>query len=250
MKKLLSVVICCTAALFAQGYKIVGPANPKPHEQTAMNELKEYLGKRIDGKLTIGGVSNVTFVVGDSELAKANGLLSTELPEEQWVIKSFGDKVLINGGGTRGALYATYHFLEDFCDIHWWSDIEEYVPKASSLTLPVLDKKGKPLFIYRDIYRTDRLAISPKTAIRNRLNRNGDQDIPATLGGSFNYGEPYHCHTFNKYFPVEEYMESHPEYFSFVNGKRVGGFYHGQLCLSNPELKPHFVKKLLKYIEE
>ncbi|MBQ7651281.1 MAG: DUF4838 domain-containing protein [Victivallales bacterium] len=250
MKRLLLIVACCSCVLFAQGYKIEGPANPKPYERTAMEELKEYLGKRIEGKLTIGGVSNVTFVVGDSELAKANGLLSTELPEEKWVIKSFGDKVLINGGGTRGALYATYHFLEDLCDIHWWSDIEEYVPKASSLTLPKLDKSGKPVFIYRDIYRTNRQANSPRTAIRNRLNRNGDQGIPASLGGSFNYGPPYHCHTFSKYVPTEEYMESHPEYFSLVNGKRVGGFYQGHLCLSNPELKPLMLKKLLKYIED
>ena len=250
MKNLLSIALCCSCTLFAQAYRIEGPANPKPHEKTAMAELKEYLGKRIDGKLTIGGASDVTFVVGDSELAKANGLLSTELQDEQWVIKSFGDKVLLNGGGTRGALYATYHFLEDFCDIHWWSDIEEYVPKASTLTLPKLDKSGKPAFIYRDIYRHERMKDSPKTAIRNRLNRNGDQRIPAAFGGTFDYGEPYHCHTFNKYVPVEEYMESHPEYFSLVNGKRVGGFYHGQLCLSNPELKPLFVNKLLKYIEE
>ncbi len=250
MRKLLSIVMCCTAALFAQNFKIVGPANPKPHEQTAMDELKEYLGKKIDGKLTIGGASDITFVVGDSELAKANGLLSTELPEEKWVVKSFGDKVLLNGGGTRGALYATYHFLEDCCDIHWWSDIEEYVPKASSLVLPKLDKSGKPAFIYRDIYRTDRLPISPRTAIRNRLNRNGDQVIPSELGGSFNYGPPYHCHTFDKYVPVPEFMESKPELFALSDGKRVGGFYHGQLCLSNQELKPLMFQKLLKYIEE
>ena len=66
MKRLLSIVACCSCVLFAQGYKIEGPANPKPYERTAMDELKEYLGKRIEGKLTIGGVSNVTFVVGDS----------------------------------------------------------------------------------------------------------------------------------------------------------------------------------------
>ena len=43
-----------------------------------------------------------------------------------------------------GVLYAAYHFLEDFCDIHWWSDYEEYVPQASSLTLDTLNETGKP----------------------------------------------------------------------------------------------------------
>ena len=203
MRKLLSIAICFTAALFAQSYKIVGPENPKPYERTAMEELKEYLGKRIDGTLTIGGVSNVTFVVGDSDLAKANGLLSTKIPEEKWVIKSFGDKVLLNGGGTRGALYATYHFLEDFCDIHWWSDIEEYVPKASSLTLPKLDKSGQPAFIYRDIFRTDKMKDSPKTAIRNRLNRNGDQPIPTRFGGRLNTAtHTTATHSINMFLPT------------------------------------------------
>ena len=33
-----------------------------------------------------------------------SGLLSTQLPSEKWVIRSFGNEVLLNGGGPRGAL--------------------------------------------------------------------------------------------------------------------------------------------------
>ncbi len=126
----------CAAALFAQNYKIVGPAEPKPYEATAIKDLTDYLAKRVKGDLTIGGKKNIFFYVGDTQLAELQGLTSIKLPDEQWVVKSFGDKVLINGGGLHGALYATYHFLEDCCDIHWWSDYEEYVPPASPLALP------------------------------------------------------------------------------------------------------------------
>ena len=221
--RLLSIItLACAGTLLAQSYAVKGPASPKPHESTAMKELTDYLARRINGKLTIGGASPVTFQVGDTELAKQNKCLSTELPEEKWVIKSVGDQIILNGGGTRGALYATYHFLEDYCDIHWWNDFEDYVPNASSLTLPKLDASGKPAFLYRDIYRTG--SSNPKTSIRNRLNRCGDVPVPSTLGGSFNYGPPYHCHTFDKYVPVDKYMKDHPEYFSLdKNGKRVGG---------------------------
>ena len=45
-------------------------------------------------------------------------------------------------------------------------------------------------------------------------------------------------------------MESHPEYFSLVKGRRVGGMNQGQLCLSNPELRPLILQKLLKTIED
>ncbi len=187
-------------------------------------------------------------MVGDTELAKNEKCLSTELEDERWVVKSIGDKVLINGGGTRGALYAVYHFLEDVCDIHWWSDYEEYVPAASSMTIDALNLTGKPMFPYRDIYRSHKSANSMVTAVRVRLNRDGDTPIPLSRGGSFTYGNPAHCHTFDRYLPFSKYGKEHPEWFSLRGGKRVGGQVKGQLCLSNPELRQTLLNKVLETI--
>ena len=109
--------------MMAQSYFIKGPEVPKPSEKTAIQEMTDYLARRIGDKtLSIGGKTPVTFQIGDTELANQHNCLSTELEDERWVIRSIGDQILINGGGTRGVLYAAYHFLEDFCDIHWWSD--------------------------------------------------------------------------------------------------------------------------------
>ena len=241
----------CAGVLFAQSYLVKGPENPKPHETTAVKELQEYLGRRIDGRLEIGGKSPVVFMVGDTELAKEHGLLSNKIEDERWIIKSIGDKVLINGGGTRGVLYATYHFLEDYCGIHWWSNWEDYVPKASPLKLAALDVTGKPMFLYRDIYSSPRQPQDAVTAIRVRMNRCGSTPIPASLGGSFNYGPPDHCHTFDWYIPPKKYAAEHPEYYSWRNGKRIIGEKNGgQLCLTNPDLKPIFLENLLKFIEQ
>ncbi|MBQ7651877.1 MAG: hypothetical protein IJS15_13010, partial [Victivallales bacterium] len=228
MKSLLYTALMIGAATaMAQSFIVKGPANPKPYEQTAIQEISDYLAKRIgDHKLVIGGKTPVTFQIGDTELAKQQNCLSTELEDEKWIIRSIGNQILINGGGTRGALYATYHFLEDFCDIHWWSDYEEHVPAQSSLTLPALNATGKPVFLYRDIYRSSKGPNSNKTAIRVRLNRDGGEGLallPLELGGSFAYGNPGHCHTFDKYIPFAKYGKTHPEYFSLVDGKRVGG---------------------------
>ncbi|MBO4344114.1 MAG: DUF4838 domain-containing protein [Victivallales bacterium] len=254
MKYHLSIMLLLSAAsLMAQSYFVKGPANPKPYEATAIKDMQDYLAKRIGGnKLVIGGKTPVTFQIGDTELAKEQKCLSTELEDERWVIRSVGDQILVNGGGTRGALYATYHFLEDFCDIHWWSDYEEYVPATSSLTLKALDATGKPVFLYRDIYRTSMGPNAEKTAIRVRLNRNGGEGLallPIEVGGSFAYGNPGHCHTFDSYVPFEKYGKDHPEYFSLRGGKRVGGQYAGQLCLTNPDLKQMFLSQLLNFIE-
>ena len=234
----------------AQPYKVVGPRGPLPHEATAVQELQDYLARRIKGKLTIGGQQGIVFHVGDTELAKKNRLLSSELPEEEWHIKSFGNQVLLNGGGTRGALYAVYHFLEDYCDIRWWSEYEDYVPPAGPLDLPALGKSGKPAFLYRDLYRTHYPAEAVGFAVRIRLNRSGDVQIPAKNGGSFNYGPPYHCHTFDKYVPAAKHLETKPELFSLRKGKRVGGQHHGQLCLTNEALKPVFLDSLREYIRQ
>ncbi len=243
------VLFVCASTLMAQSYFIKGPENPRPYEATAIQELTDYLAKRIDGKLAIGGKSPVTFMVGDTELAKSEKCLSTELEDERWVVKSVSDKVLVNGGGTRGALYAVYHFLEDVCDIHWWSDYEEYVPAASSMTIDSLNLTGKPMFIYRDIYRTHKPANSMVTAVRVRLNRDGDTRIPLSYGGSFTYGNPAHCHTFDRYLPFSTYGKEHPEWYSLRDGKRVGGQIYGQLCLTNQELKQVLLQKVLATIE-
>ncbi|MBR3652013.1 MAG: DUF4838 domain-containing protein [Victivallales bacterium] len=240
--------------MMAQSYFIKGPEVPKPSEKTAIQEMTDYLARRIGNKtLSIGGKTPVTFQIGDTELARQQKCLSSELEDERWIIRSVGDQILINGGGTRGVLYAAYHFLEDFCDIHWWSDYEEYVPQASSLTLDTLNETGKPVFLYRDIYRTHKGPDSAKTAIRNRLNRDGGEGLallPAELGGSFAYGSPSHTHTFDRYIPFEKYGTDHPEYFSLVNGIRIGGQLKGQLCLTNPALKQMFLSQILLNIKQ
>ncbi|MBT3377975.1 MAG: DUF4838 domain-containing protein [Lentisphaerae bacterium] len=240
----------CLAVATGQTYRVVGPREALPHESTAVKELQDYLARRVKGDVTIGGRRNVVFQVGDTDLARENGLLSSQLPEEEWHIKSFGNQVLLNGGGTRGALYAVYHFLEDYCDVHWWSEYEDYVPPAGPVELPALDTSGKPAFLYRDLYRTHYPADAVHFAVRIRLNRSGDIPIPAEYGGSFNYGPPYHCHTFDKYVPATKHLEASPELFSLHKGKRVGGQRHGQLCLTNEALKPVFLDSLREYIRK
>ena len=117
--KLLKKVVAGIATLItaelalAAPYEVAGPEAPKPHECTATNELSAYLAKRVAGAVRVGGKDNIVFRVGDTELARKKGLLSTQLPSEKWVIRSFGNEVLLNGGGPRGALFAVYHFLED-----------------------------------------------------------------------------------------------------------------------------------------
>ena len=229
----------------ARPYAVVLPAAPKPWERSAANELETFLSQAAkDRRVLVDGRDAVRFNVGDTPLAVSNGLDSATLPEEQWVIRSFGRDVVVNGGGSHGALYAVSHFLEDFCDVRFWNDAETDVPPAKPLDFPALDASGRPKFRYRDIYRGSTTNATPVFAIRRRLNRNGESRIPQALGGEFTYGPPYHCHTFDRMVPWGVYGKKHPEWFSLWEGKRIGGLTTGQLCLTNPELRAKLLEVL------
>ena len=235
-----------TLPLSAGPYAVKGPERPKAHERTAMEELSHYLEKRVAGSLRIGGEEGITFHVGDTPLAEREKVLSTQLPPERWVIRSYGKDVLLNGGGPRGALFAVYHFLEDACGVRWWSEFEEDIPSPGPLDLPALDRQGEPAFAFRDIYRAEQGADSVRTERRLRMNAHGG----AAFGGAFSFGPPRFCHTFDNYLNAEENLEKHPEWFSLRNGKRIGGQRQGQLCLTNPEVRDEMLKRLIAFIEQ
>lgn len=211
---------------FAAEIPVKLPDSPRAWELTAEKELKDYLQRSLKSSLIIDGkeIKNVVLQRNDT------------LPEESWFYFSKGDTLTIGGSG-RGLLYGVYCFLENEVGIRWYSEDAELVPEyTGALQLPALDKKGKPVMIYRDIYRNNLKNDKGKFAARNRLNRRGDEPISVQYGGTYNYGKPYHCHTFSFYVPEKKYIKTNPEYFALVKGKRVGGLSTGQLCLSNPDL--------------
>ena len=243
---LLLLALCATLCdgAAAAPFSVSLPAAPKPWERTAAKELETWLAQAAKGgEVSVDGCDGVVFHVGDTELAKSNGL--ADLEDERWVIRSFGGDVVLNGGGSHGAIYAVSHFLEDFVGVRFWNDGDTDVPEAKPLALPALNATGRPVFRYRDIYRCgDPAKATPRFAVMRRLNRNGDAHIPREWGGEFTYGPPYHCHTFDRMIPWKKYGKDHPEWFSLWEGKRTGGVESGQLCISNPEVRALLLKVL------
>ena len=159
------------------------------------------------------------------------------------VIRSVGTDLILTGGRPRGTLYAVFRFLEEYVGVHWWTPFEEEVPHRPTLKLPALDDAGEPAFAYREPHPID----GPrKFCARNRLNGHFTA-LSAAYGGSFGYGPPFHCHTFNLYFPPVEYFATHPEFYAEVGGLRYAD---GQLCLTNEDLLERAAEKLEAYIAE
>lgn len=248
---IMTLVACATGVSFCANFTVVPPRAPKPWETTAARELTDYLSRRVgDCRLTVAGATP-RFHVGDTDFAATKGLSGTNLKDEEWVVRSFGSDVVINGGGSHGALYALYHFLEDVCDIRFFSESEEEIPPASDLSFASIDLRGKPFFYFRDIYvwHSEDSKHAP-IAIKRRLNGFGAIKLPVELGGFAYHGRPAFTHTMHYYISWEEYGKTHPEYFSLWKGKRVGGMHDGNHCISNPEVWKIFKRCVFEDIEK
>ena len=122
--------------MLAAAFRVVLPDTPQPWERTAAEELESVFSACADEGLTVEGEKDVRFHVGDTKLADEKGLLSASLQDEEWVVKSFGRDVVVNGGGSHGALYAVSHFLEDVCGVRWLTPATDHVPKAKAPPMP------------------------------------------------------------------------------------------------------------------
>ena len=230
---------------------IVRAAGASASEQTAAAELASYLHQitgaafqvQLEDKTPTEG-SRV--FVGPTAFAKSQGLTAEKLGPEEWIIRTVGRDLIIIGGQPRGTFYGVCHFLEDVLGVHWWNPFEETVPQNKTVGIHRLNLQGRPMIQYRDIYMlygND----GGRFAARSRLNRDGDARIAVQYGGGRDYGPPYHVHTFDQYFPPKEFFPQHPDWFSMLDGKRVGE--GAQLCLTQPGLRRAFLGKLVNYIE-
>lgn len=232
---------------------IVLPQNATTAEQTAAQDLQNYLTQITGGQFTVQPESNPitakpAIYVGTTRFADGAGINTARLPSEEWHIQLRGQNLILAGGGSRGTLYATYRFLEDHGGVRWWNPFEETVPTRKPLRLPALTSKGKPVFAYRDIYQTYG-NDEGRFAIRNRLNRDGDAPIAAKYGGSNDYGPPYFVHTFFKILPPQKYFKDHPEWY-IGNGKNMPTMHNAQLALSNPAMRQEFLKQFRELIRK
>lgn len=232
--------------------EIAVAADATSSERTAVAELSAYLARMTGDSFRVVTESEASgaaprIYVGPTAFARRAGLVASEFGTEEWVIRTAGGNLILMGGRPRGTLYAVYHFLEDVLGVRWWNPFEETVPQSPNLTLAQVDRRGKPTLAYRDIYMLYG-HDGGRFAARNRLNRQGDEDIAAEYGGSRNYGPPYHVHTFYQYVPPESLFEEHPEWFSLISGRRTAK--DAQLCLTNPGLRVFVARRLKDWIQE
>lgn len=248
-------------------YQIIIPANATPVEQTAAEELGQYLKKTYHTELPIREESasdkcaNVRAIyVGHTDFARDAGILGTS--KENWIVKMQSGNLVLSGGITkndRGILYAVYHFLEDVVGIRWWNVYEEYIPADTSLSVKAdLFMTGTPAFPYRKILHDCGLKnFYYEARNRNNVLSELDDNLEGAichpsikkLGGAIQMGRPHHVHTMSQLFPTADFFKEHPDWFalSAADNARID---YGMYCLSNEDLLDATLEKILAYAKE
>lgn len=157
-------------------------------------------------------------------------------PEESF-LKTKGRHLVLAGGAPRGTLYAVYALLQDHLGVRWFTPEITHIPEMETFILPELDEHIVPVLEYREAFTLD--GFDGDWAARNRVNGNSMR-LEEKHGGKIQYHG--FVHTFEQLVPPGEFFETHPEYFSLIDGERVGE--RSQLCLTNPDVERIIIERI------
>src|SRR5665647_2999747 len=143
----------------------------------------------------------------------------------------------ITGGKGSGTVYGVVTLLEDYFDVHYYAADACTFPQKTDLWLPAnLNRTENPSFRYRQSQAYS-IARDSLYKIWNRL-----EEPKEIFAGN------YWVHTFDRILPSRKFGETHPEFYSFINGQRRPGS-ASQWCLSNPavfEAAVHQIDSIFK----
>lgn len=233
-------------------WTIVIPQDAIESEQYAAAELGRFL-KEISGAEF--PVADDTAEPREKEILVGFGKRTAAL-QDDWDIEGLGqdgfymktcqDKLVLAGGRPRGTLYAVYAFLEEVLGCRWFTTEVQHIPQRDPLVITELNDRQVPALEYREDY--NRCTFNGDWAARNRLLGQVHR-LESRHGGTMRYNKlSGGAHSFDRLVPVAEYFDTHPEYFSEVDGKRIRE--RTQLCLTNPDVIRISKEKVLQWIEE
>ena len=189
----------------------------------------EHSGQGPEYRILVGRMPAVEQCVADLD--------TYDLGHDGIVVKSFPNRLVLTGqsdgsssrwtGQTDcGTPNAVYYFLETLgCRWYMPGEDGEVVPRKTTIEVPALDVVSKPDFLSRCIGGWAAARVNEKVSEdfqvwtkRNRLGKNRYHEGHSLLG----------------LLNPKEYFESHPEYFSLIDGERQSGY--AQACTANPQV--------------
>lgn len=245
----------------ATDYTIVQPANASEAERFAGGELAMFL-KRVTGAVfhTAEATEGKGIYVGWTDFAALNGINFEELGEEEWVIRTVGDDLILTGGRPRGTMYAVYEFLESQAGCRWVTPNIDVIPPDRNFAIPALGTRGQPGFAWREttLYQRhdepERFSKEDyaRFLVRNRYNGGSFWLDEPRFGFAVGFGRPGSSHTFHTY--QKEWQDVNREFFAMTEegarAPRPTSALGHDFCLTNVELRERVAQQLLQYIAE
>ena len=157
----------------------------------------------------------------------------------QWDADAAG--VRLRSGTPQGMVYGAYALLEALGCRFLARDCEVF--PAAPVFLPLGRHREGPAFDVRELFWRE--AMDGDFAVKLRLN-SARSSITKEQGGKamfYNFS-----HTFSQLVPPEIWFDSHPEYFSMADGRRLKN--RSQLCLTNPDVVKICVNGVKKWARE
>lgn len=205
-------------------YTISIPEEPSDGELRAAEFLRDHILKITGCEIPM---------VCTNEQGEENSVIITQSEEmvkgDAFSIQTQGSNLIIQGGNARGCVYGVGEVLEKFLGVRYYSPQYVVIPETKNVILPEINIQDASSNTYRNV--NGQFTADPDYRDFNRLH---------TIDDMFARG--YYVHTFHRLIPWQEYFAQNPEYFAFMNGKRI----IDQLCLSNPEVFDLVVEKLGK----
>ncbi len=211
--------------------------------------FQEFTGKKLLIDST-GSQSGKSILIGADAVAASGLHVNTEeMGDEGFNIEIAEDKIAIYGGRPRGTLYGVYEFFETYCGVRYLTHDHTFYPaegKNKDFRIKGRNYSFIPSFFFRWSYYGE-TNTNPAFAAQLRTNTVSG---PEKLGGITGY--KLVSHNVAYLVPPDIYGKEHPEYYAFVNGRRVLEIHGGgpQLCMTNPDVLDIVVKATLDAIEK
>ena len=166
--------------------------------------------------------------------------VDTRLETDEFYLTVDGDVYI--RGGARGIIYGVYEFLEQ-AGVRFFAPGLERLPRKKVAIGPI-NIHQKPVIRFRDIL--DSRTGDRDWSLKNRLNSNlwGVRQLDDRHGGGYDFvGAP--AHNLTGEYLMKPYVDTHPEFFSLVNGKRLTDK-NGQICATNMAAAEAAAKELCR----
>ncbi len=138
-----------------------------------------------------------------------------------------GKKLFVVGGSHKGVYYGVVYLLEKQLGCQMYAPYVEYVPENKSIAFPQLNYAEEPANILRIVHGK----FNENKSYKEWMRLDNINEV---------FADGYYVHTFNRLVPWETYFGPHPEYYAYMNGKRI----IDQLCMTNPDVLKLVIDKL------